>query len=49
MLDMGFLDDIKEIFEYIPQSRQTLLFSATMPEPIKDLASNILYRLNIYL
>jgi ATP-dependent RNA helicase DeaD len=44
MLDMGFLDDIKEIFEYIPQNRQTLLFSATMPEPIKDLASNILYR-----
>ena len=44
MLDMRFLDDIKEIFEYIPQNRQTLLFSATMPEPIKDLASNILYR-----
>lgn len=44
MLDMGFLDDIKEIFEYIPQNRQTLLFSATMPEPIKELANNILYR-----
>ncbi len=44
MLDMGFLDDIKEIFEYIPQNRQTLLFSATMPEPIKDLASHILYK-----
>lgn len=43
MLDMGFLDEIKEIFEYIPQNRQTLLFSATMPEPIKDLASHILY------
>ena len=35
MLDMGFLDDINEIFTYLPQSRQTLLFSATMPEPIK--------------
>ena len=44
MLDMGFLDDIKEIFEYIPQTRQTLLFSATMPEPIKDLAAHILYK-----
>ncbi|MDQ7085730.1 MAG: DEAD/DEAH box helicase [Sulfurovum sp.] len=44
MLDMGFLDEIKEIFEYIPQNRQTLLFSATMPEPIKELASHILYQ-----
>jgi len=42
ILDMGFLDDIKEIFEYIPQNRQTLLFSATMPEPIKALADTIL-------
>ena len=44
MLDMGFLDEIKEIFEYIPQNRQTLLFSATMPEPIKELANSILYQ-----
>jgi ATP-dependent RNA helicase DeaD len=44
MLDMGFLEEIKEIFEYIPQNRQTLLFSATMPEPIKELANHILYR-----
>ena len=43
MLDMGFLDSVKEIFDYIPQNRQTLLFSATMPEPIKDLAQNLLY------
>ena len=43
MLDMGFLDEIKEIFEYIPQNRQTLLFSATMPEPIKELANDILH------
>jgi len=42
MLDMGFLEEIKEIFEYIPQNRQTLLFSATMPEPIKELAQEIL-------
>ncbi len=42
MLDMGFLEEIKEIFEYIPQNRQTLLFSATIPELIKDLANEIL-------
>ncbi|SFV67167.1 DEAD-box ATP-dependent RNA helicase CshA [hydrothermal vent metagenome] len=42
MLDMGFLEEIKEIFEYIPQNRQTLLFSATIPEPIKELANDIL-------
>ncbi|NPA12048.1 MAG: DEAD/DEAH box helicase [Epsilonproteobacteria bacterium] len=42
MLDMGFLDDIKEIFKFIPQERQTLLFSATMPKPIKNLAKSIL-------
>ena len=43
MLDMGFLEPVKEIFDYIPQNRQTLLFSATMPEPIKDLAESLLY------
>ena len=42
MLDMGFLDDINEIFAYLPTSRQTLLFSATMPAPIKVLAERIL-------
>ncbi|HIP54440.1 MAG TPA: DEAD/DEAH box helicase [Sulfurimonas autotrophica] len=42
MLDMGFLDDINEIFSYLPTNRQTLLFSATMPQPIKNLANKIL-------
>lgn len=42
MLDMGFLDDIKEIFTYLPKKRQTLLFSATMPLAIKNLAKTIL-------
>ena len=42
MLDMGFLDDIKEIFKFVPSNRQTLLFSATMPKPILTLAKSIL-------
>ncbi len=42
MLDMGFLEDIKTIFKFMPKERQTLLFSATMPEPIRDLAKRIL-------
>ena len=42
MLDMGFLDDIKEIFTFLPKERQTLLFSATMPTAIKNLAKTIL-------
>jgi ATP-dependent RNA helicase DeaD len=42
MLDMGFLNDIKEILSYLPSDRQTLLFSATMPPAIKDLAQRFL-------
>ncbi len=38
MLDMGFLEDIESILKFLPDERQTLLFSATMPEPIKRLA-----------
>ena len=44
MLDMGFLEDIKEIFSLIEGNRQTLMFSATMPHQIKELAKTILYR-----
>lgn len=42
MLDMGFLDDIHQIFTFLPKDRQTLLFSATMPPLIKKLAEEIL-------
>ena len=42
MLDMGFLPDIKRILRHIPQRRQTLFFSATMPPPIGALASQML-------
>ncbi len=42
MLNMGFIDDIKKIFEFLPSERQTLMFSATMPENIKILAKKIL-------
>lgn len=42
MLDMGFYDDIFKIISYIPQKRQNLLFSATMPAKIKELTSRIL-------
>lgn len=43
MLDMGFLEDIKLIFNFLPKKRQTLLFSATMPAPIQKLAEKILH------
>ncbi len=42
MLDMGFLPDVKRILAALPRQRQTLLFSATMPEPIERLASTIM-------
>ena len=42
MLDMGFINDVKRIIGSLPQKRQTLLFSATMPQEIQDLSRNIL-------
>jgi superfamily II DNA/RNA helicase len=42
MLDMGFIPDIEEICSKLPKERQTLLFSATMPAPIKKLADKFL-------
>ena len=43
MLDMGFYDDIMKIVKHLPQKRQTLLFSATMPPRIREMAKKILH------
>ncbi|MFO8032115.1 MAG: DEAD/DEAH box helicase [Desulfohalobiaceae bacterium] len=42
MLDMGFMPDIRSILKLLPQKRQNMLFSATMPKDIKSLAAEIL-------
>lgn len=42
MLDMGFINDVKRVVAKLPQKRQTLFFSATMPPEIEKLANNIL-------
>lgn len=42
MLDMGFINDVKKVIKYIPTERQTLFFSATMPNEIKNLVSTLL-------
>ncbi|MES2456645.1 MAG: DEAD/DEAH box helicase [Bacteroidota bacterium] len=42
MLDMGFYDDIMKIVSYLPQQRQTVMFSATMPPKIRKLAATLL-------
>ena len=43
MLDMGFHDDIMEIIKLLPEQRQTMMFSATMPPKIRELAKAILH------
>ena len=42
MLDMGFYDDIMSIASHLPKERQTLMFSATMPPKIKQMAASLL-------
>ena len=42
MLDMGFYDDIMQIVKFLPKERQTIMFSATMPAKIQQLAKSIL-------
>lgn len=41
MMDMGFIDDLKTIINYLPKNRQTIMFSATMPPKIRSLANEI--------
>jgi ATP-dependent RNA helicase DeaD len=43
MLDLGFLEDVEKILSFTPNGRQTALFSATMPAPIRSLAERHLY------
>lgn len=43
MLDMGFYDDIMQIVKHLPKERQTIMFSATMPAKIQQLANTILH------
>lgn len=43
MLDMGFKDDIMQIVKALPKERQTIMFSATMPKEIQELAKTILH------
>ncbi len=43
MLDMGFYDDIMQIVKALPKERQTIMFSATMPAKIQQMAQNILH------
>lgn len=44
MLDMGFLPEIRKILKHVPAKRQTLMFSATMPDPIRVLAQEMLQK-----
>ncbi|MFI6822172.1 DEAD/DEAH box helicase [Micromonospora sp. NPDC050187] len=44
MLDLGFLDDVEKILSMLPEDRQTMLFSATMPDPIVTLSRRFLRR-----
>lgn len=43
MVDMGFIDDIRTILSAMPEERQTMFFSATMPAPIQELAATFLH------
>ena len=43
MLDMGFIHDVKKILTWLPAKKQTLFFSATMPQEISQLVDSLLH------
>ena len=43
MLRMGFIDDVEKILSHAPEEKQTALFSATMPEPIRKITKRYLH------
>lgn len=47
MLDMGFIHDVHRIAEKLPEKRQTLMFSATMPPEVEKLAMDLLHEAGI--
>ncbi|MCC8064423.1 MAG: DEAD/DEAH box helicase [Clostridiales bacterium] len=44
MLDMGFIHDVRKILKWLPREKQTLFFSATMPEELTDLVGSLLHK-----
>ena len=42
MLDMGFIHDVKKILQWLPEEKQTLFFSATMPGEVQALVNRLL-------
>jgi ATP-dependent RNA helicase DeaD len=44
MLDMGFIDDVKQIITHIPNDHITMMFSATMPEAVREIAEKMMYQ-----
>jgi len=48
MLDMGFLEDVKKIMEHTPEEKRTMLFSATMPKEIINIAEKYMVEYDIF-
>ena len=49
LLEMGFRPSIEKILSYLPRKRQTLLFSATVPDAVKQIAANAMSDNHVYI